>query len=166
MIFIPSVTLTFFSNISNESSPGLRQALGGKPFSQAADPGPPRPLPTGPAGSHQGAPSLPSCLLRRPETEPTPHWPAQDQSQGSLARPALIGQGRTWRCSEDGIRSTQSAWRQGVPPEKSRGFIGEGGLVPRGTRPQLPPQEGPLPNSLLHLISPCVFSAKDGLHLI
>ena len=38
MIFIPSVTLTFFSNIiSKESSPGLLQAL--KTFSQASDPG-------------------------------------------------------------------------------------------------------------------------------
>ena len=117
MIFIPSVTLTFFSNIiSNESSPGLRQALGGKPFSQAADPGPPGPLPTGPAGSHQGPSSLLSGLLSRPETEPTPHWPrvshvpAQDQSQGSLARPALIGHGRTG-----------AALRMGSDPPKGRG---------------------------------------------
>ena len=42
------------------------------------------------------------------ETEQTPHWqsvshvPAQDQSPGTLALPALIGQGRTWSWSEDG----------------------------------------------------------------
>ena len=149
------------------SSPGLLQALTGKTFSKASDPGPLLTPPHGPPASHQGPSSLPSCLLRSPET---PHWPsashvpAQDQSPGTLALPALIGQGRTWSWSEDGIGSIQSAWRQVVPPERSRGLVGEGGLVPRWTRPQLPLQEGPVPNSSLHVISPSVYSAGRWLH--